>query len=84
MSKMVNNYRGKHRGWKQNKSMIDTPEKKGVPPIMLMWMNYVVKIGKFVKARAMYREQLAVKGKKALTGKKRQRVLDNYFAVRYV
>ena len=83
MSKTINNYRGKHIGWKQNKPMIDERKKKGVPPIMMMWMNYAVKMRKFLMARAMLRDQLAVKGKKALTGKKRQRVLDKYFAVRY-
>ncbi len=86
MSKMVNNYRGKHRGYLQNKptpKQVAADEKRGLSTIMQMWMNYAVKMGKFVNARNMYREQLEVKGKKALTGKKRERVLDKYFAVRY-
>lgn len=83
MSKMVNNYRGRHRGYLQNKVPKVEPKKTGVSPIMMMWMNYLTKMRTFVNARTMYREQLAVKGKKALTGTKRQRVLDKYFAVRY-
>ena len=82
MSKQVNNYRGKHKGWKQNKPFVPK-ERTGISPIQMMWMNWIVKARKFHEARYKYRAMLAVKGKKALTGEKRQKVLDQYFAVRH-
>jgi len=82
MSKRINNYKGRHHGWKQNRVMVET-KKKGVTQVFMMWMNYVVKSRAFMKARGDLRAMLAVKGKKALKGAKRQKVLDQYFAVRY-
>lgn len=85
MSKRINNYKGRHHGWKQRRYADAKPEKKktGVSPIHMMWMNFIVKSRAFQKARDTYRAALNVKGKKALTGKKRQVVLDKFFAVRY-
>ena len=82
MSKMVNNYKGKHHGWKQNKTP-NFKERTGISPVQMMWMNWIVKVRKFHEARNKYRDMLAIKGKKALIGEKRQKVLDQYFAVRY-
>ena len=82
MSKMVNNYKGKHKGWKQNKPFI-VKERTGISPVQMMWLNWIVKVKKFQGARDKCRALLAIKGKKALTGEKRQKVLDQYFAVRY-
>lgn len=83
MSKRVNNYRGKHRGWLQDKAPKPMVKKTGIPPIVMMWMNYAAKMGKFIEARTTLRLKLEVRGKKALTGVRRQKVLDRYFAVRY-
>lgn len=83
MSKGINNYRGRHHGWKQTKAEKKTKEKTGVSPIQMMWMNYIVKSRAFQKARNNYRAMLNVRGKKALTGVKRQKVLDKFFAVVY-
>ncbi len=83
MSKMVNNYKGKHRGWLGSKAPKIRPPTPEILPVIQMFMNYAVKIRKFVAARHNLRAALAIKGKKALTGKKRQKVLDKYFAVTY-
>ena len=83
MSKRINNYRGRHRGYLQNKAEKQRPEKKGVPPIMMMWMNYAAKMGKFMKTRNALRAKLRVKGKKALTGAKRLKVSQQFTAVAY-
>lgn len=83
MSKSINNYRGRHRGHLQCKAEKIKPKKTGVSKIQMMWMNYIVKSRAFQKARNSFRAKLDVKGKKALTGEKRQKVLDKFFAVAY-
>lgn len=83
MSKSINNYRGRHLGWKQKKAMKERPERKGISPINMMWMNYIAKSRAFNKTRNYFRAMLDVKGKKALTGAKRQKVLDKFFSVAY-
>lgn len=83
MSKGINNYRGRHHGWKQRKAEKIRKVKTGVSPIQMMWMNYIVKSRQFQKTRNFFRAKLDVTGKKALTGVKRQKVLDKFFAVAY-
>jgi len=83
MSKRINNYRGRHKGWKQKKATRVGKERTGVPPILMMWMNFATKANKFMKTRNDLRAMLNVKGKKALTGKKRQKILDQFFSVAY-
>jgi len=93
MSKTINNYRGRHHGWKQSKTpkarklsgvkMTKDGPRPTVPPIQVMWMNYIVKSKAFQKTRNACRDMLNIKGKKALTGAKRQKVLDKFFAVAY-
>ncbi len=83
MSKTINNYRGRHRGWKQNRILPTIPESKGPEFIQGMWVRYAIKMARFMKSRAKWRDALAIKGKKSLTGKKRAKALDNYFDVAY-
>ena len=76
MSKQIRNYRGKHRGYLQNKVWKDTPERKGISPITMMWINFAGKARRFMEIRNKCRDLLKIK---TLKGKKRQKVLDQFF-----
>lgn len=83
MSKSINNYRGRHHGWKQNKAIRPAKERTGVSPIQLMWVNFTVKSKAFQKTRNYFRRMLDVTGKKALTGAKRDKVIVKFMSVKY-
>lgn len=83
MSKSINNYRGRHIGYKQKRAVKDSRERTGISPVTMMFINFFSKARVFQKARNDLRAKLNVKGKKALTGAKRQKVLDAFFAVEY-
>lgn len=78
MSKTINNYRGKHRGYLQNKPMPKEVEKKGISPITMMWINFASKARIFMETRNNCRHLLKID---TLKGKKRQKVLDQYYGV---
>ena len=78
MSKTINNDRGKHRGYLQNKPMKKAVEKKGIPPITMMWINFASKARIFIGTRQKCRDLLKIK---TLKGNKRQKVLKQYFGI---